>query len=174
MLLGRRHSTLTAASIALIGAAAPMASAEPWFHISFGNWGSHPRVIRQPACPPPVVVARPPVVVVRQPVVVRRVEVVPCDLRFTAYQARDTVIVIANGTDTTGGFETCLSSRTGRDFSTTVVLTNTSPAQCATQCVTPFEVSGSFRVRGCVRTVEVRVADRCLQVPVTQVQSLSS
>ena len=102
--------SLTAASLALIGAAAPLANAEPWFRLSFGDgWGSHGRgrhVVHQPpACPPPVVVLPPcpPPVVVRQ-------QVVPCDLRFAAYQTRDTVIVIVNGTNTSGGFTTCLSA----------------------------------------------------------------
>ena len=111
--------------------------------------------------------------VVPAPVVVRRVQVVPCDVRFTAYQTGDTVIVIVNGTNTSGGFETCLTTETHRDFTTSVVLRNLSPAQCATQCVTPFEVSGSFRVRGCVRSVEVRIADRCFQVPVTEIRQIS-
>src|SRR5262245_61014160 len=110
-----RRSLLTAASLALIGAAAPIASAEPWFRISFGDGWGRPRnrhVVRQPpACPPPVIVT--------PPVVVRRVEVVPCDLRFTAYQTGDTVIVIVNGTNTSGGFETCLTTDTNRNFSTT-------------------------------------------------------
>ena len=161
--VSRRSLTAFAAPLALLAASAPVFSANPW------TWTGRVRVQHRP----PIVVARgprhapPPVVIVRQ------VEAFPCELRLSAYQTRDTVIVMANGANGSAGYVTCLAVHGEHHLSPTVVLRNTAPAACVSQVVTPFEVTGSFRTRSCLRTLSVRVADRCIEVPVVQVPGIS-
>lgn len=162
--VSRRRLTAFAAPLALLAASAPVISADPWI------WSGQFRVQHRP----PIVVARgprhappPPVVIVRQ------MEAFPCELRLSAYQTRDIVIVVANGANGSAGYATCLTVHGEHDRSPTVVLRNTAPAACVSQVVTPFEVTGSFRTRSCLRTLSVRVADRCLEVPVVQVPGIS-
>ena len=156
------------APLAFLALAAPAANAEPWFHITFGDWGRRPQH-REPERRPPVVITRPVSV---RPEYRRPVEEVPCDLRFTAYQTRDTVILIATGENRSAGYATCLEV-CGDGFAPTVTLRNTTPRDACSQVISRFEVSGSFRAKDCLRTITVRVADRCFQVPVTEVRALS-
>lgn len=99
-------------------------------------------------------------------------EQVPANLQMTAYQARDTVIVIINGVNHTGGFTTTLSRVDSCDSSPDVNLCNIGPTDYCSGGATAFSVSGSFRVNREIRCITVRVAGQAYEVPVTCVQSL--
>ena len=160
-----RTTLVRSAALALIGVCAPLASAEPWFRISFGDHGR--------GRPGPVVIHRPEIH--RGPVVrYERCEVLPCDLRFTAYQAGDTVIIVATGTNRTAGFTTSFGRVDSDHRGATLTLCNLSAQDsCAAEVLTGFSVSGSFHARQALRCVSVRVAGQCFEVPVTQTQCLS-
>lgn len=101
-------------------------------------------------------------------------EVMPCDLSVTAYQSGDTVIVVATGTNRSGGFTTTLAICGARSATPEVLLGNSIRTdRCATQAITPFNVQGSFRTRHRLCTLRVKVAGECLTIPVTQVACLS-
>ncbi len=161
-----RTTLVRSAALALIGACAPLASAEPWWSFHFGN--DHGRRA-------PVIVQR-PVIVRERPVFVpaRRIEVLPADLHFSAYQAGDTVIVIAAGANRSSGFTTSFSAADVGAGTPALTLCNSAlDSDCATQCPTPFSTSASFHARHAVRCISVRVAGQCYEVPVTQTQCLS-
>lgn len=111
-----------------------------------------------------------------RPVVVRPAaapvcrEVMPCDLKLSAYQSGNTVIVIASGSNHTGGFRTTLTATDVHDGTPELVLCNLAPSGCATQCITTFESRASFETCHRLRCVKVRVAGQCLDVPVAQVK----
>lgn len=166
----RRRLALAGAPIALLGLAAPMlgAGADPWWiRAGFGHSRGHDQVVIRtgPVCDQRQVIVREPVCV----------EVIPFDLHFSAYQSQGTVIVVATGSNRTGGFETCLTGRDIHDSTPTLILRNTAPGRgvCVTQAITCFSVSASFYSRCALSTVTVRVADTCVEVPVVQVRSLS-
>jgi hypothetical protein len=107
---------------------------------------------------------------VRKPIVR---EVMPCDLSVTAYQSGGTVIVVAAGTNRTGGFTTTLAICGVRSGAPEVILSNSIRTdQCATQAITPFNVHGSFTTRHRLCSLKVKVAGECLTIPVTQVACL--
>jgi len=179
MFLAKNRSSLIAATLVALAAATPAFAAQPWFSFRLGDRPDRPvrssgpdRYHRpQPAvCPPPVVVYGHPQ---HRPIEYRAVEEAPCDLSFTAYQAGDTIILIARGTNRAAGYCTALTACDTRGSQPVVTLRNTSPNSCTAQVMTPFEVSGSFRAYGCVQTIEVRVAGACHRVCVTQVGRLS-
>ena len=154
------------APLAFLGLGASAVQADPWFRISFGDhgWG---RGHREPVCRPPVVIG-PEIRIERRPV-----EVVPCDLRFTAYQTGNTVLIFVSGENRSAGFTTCLAA-CDDGWAPTVTLRNTAPLDnCGAQVITRFEVSGSFEARHCLQRISVRVAGQCFEVPVSQVQRLS-
>jgi hypothetical protein len=156
-LLTPSRMAILGAPVMLAGLAAPMMGAGPWDW----HWGKHePRRVE-------VVVATPPPVVIVQPV-----DVAPCDLRITAYQARDTVMVMVNGSNATGGFTTSLAAIDTRDHCPELVLHNVRGGGFCTQAITPISLNAAFRSHGDVPSVKVRVADHVIVVPVRDVPSL--
>ncbi len=160
-----RTTLVRSAALALIGVCAPLASAEPWFRFSFDNgWhrGRAKVVVREPeVCRVP---ERPRYV---------RTEVLPCDLHFSAYQAGETVVVVATGTNRTAGFSTTFGSIGISQWSPVLALCNLSAeSDCVPQCPTPFSVSASFHARRDLRCFSIRVAGQVFEVPVTQTQCL--
>lgn len=150
---------MAAAPLALAGLAAPMMGAGP--HDWGLGWG------RREARRVEVVVGP------RAPVIVRRAaDVVPCDLRITAYQAHDTVFVMVSGTNTSGGYTTALSAIDTRDRCPELLLRNRPGDGCATQALTPFSLNGAFETRRSVSEIRVRVGDRVISVPVCGVACL--
>jgi hypothetical protein len=149
---------LLSAPLALAGLAAPMMAAAPadW------HFGRH-----EPRCAEVVVAPR--AIVRPAPVCV---DVVPCDLRIIAYQARDTVMVMVSGSNTTGGFTTSLAAIDTRDRTPEIVLRNTRPGGVCTQVITPISINAAFRAHGRVSSVKVRIADRVIVVPVCSVPAL--
>jgi hypothetical protein len=150
---------MVAAPVALAGLAAPMMGAGPYdWHI---GWGRHePRRVE--------VVVRPPA-----PVIIKRVvDVVPCDLRISAYQAHGTVFVMVKGTNTSGGYATSLSAIDTDDRCPKLCLHNTPAAGYATQVMTPISLNAAFRPGRSVSEVQVRVGDRVIAVPVSSVACL--
>lgn len=100
------------------------------------------------------------------------VNVAPHALDIDAYQSGDTVIVLARGDNTTGGFATSLERIVDGRFDGVVnlVLHNIGPAYTprtfrAEACV-PFSVSGGFRTDERVSEIKVIVAgvERCIPV----------
>jgi hypothetical protein len=158
-----RSTLVRNAALALIGISAPLASAEPWYRF---DWG-HGRRDRDR-----VVVVRQPEVVVVPERRIQRVEVLPCDLRFSAYQAGDTVIVNATGTNRGGGFSTDFSRLAGDHWGSTLTLCNLSPADRCAEVITPFSVSASFHAKPGLRCLTVRAAGQSFEVPITQAPCL--
>ena len=159
-----RTTLVRSAALALIGVCAPLASAEPWFRFHFGSGRGRPS---------PVVIHR--TEAHRWPAPrYERCEVLPCDLHFSAYQAGDTVIIVATGTNNTAGFSTSFGHAETDHRGATLTLCNLSAQDdCAARVPTAFSVSGSFHARQTLRCVSVRVAGQCFEVPVTQTQCLS-
>lgn len=157
--LSSSRIAMLAAPLALAGLAAPMMGAGPrdWH---FGLGRHEPRrvevVVRAPA---PVIVHRP-------------VDVMPCDLRITAYQARDTVFVMVSGTNTSGGYTTSLAAVDTRDRCPRLVLRNIPGDGCGTQALTPISINAAFRADRDVSEVQVRIGDRVISVPVCEVACL--
>lgn len=164
-----RHALL--AALAVLGASSPMLGDEPWF--KRGDWRGDRRDKGVHRVEPRRVPRTPVVVIGRTPVVheVRRDEA-PCSVSFTAYQAGETVILIARGSNPHAGYATSLSACTFHGGGAHVTLCNVAPAHCGAAVVTPFEVSGSFRSRECLRTIEVQVAGMCHHVSVIQVGAI--
>ena len=165
-----RNTLNRSAALALIGACAPLASADPWLRFQFGNDHSRREQvhIRGP------VVCREPQRPVFVPVRIQRVEVLPCDLQFSAYQSRDTVIIIASGTNRSAGFATSFGAIESGSWAPALTLCNLSPdSECAAQVVTPFSISASFHAHSALRCISVRIAGQCIEVPVTQTRCLS-
>jgi hypothetical protein len=162
-----RATLARTAALALIGACAPLASAEPWFSFHWGTWDHGRR---------PVVVQRVPVVrhePVFVPVRHQRVEVLPCDLRFAAYQSRDTVIITATGANRAAGFCTSLTACDMNGATPAITLLNSSPDECGAQVITPFSLTASIHSHRTLRCITIRAAGQCFEVPVTQAQCLS-
>src|SRR5437763_1466381 len=112
-----RRIALLAAPLALMGAAtSSVYAAGPWYHSRGPQVIIEPRVVFRADFPPQrVVLSRP-----------AYVDEVPAGLQMTAYQSRDRVIVLINGTNRGEGFRTALSDEGGG----TLVLHNTAPEGC--------------------------------------------
>jgi hypothetical protein len=95
-------------------------------------------------------------------------EVIPCDLHFSAYQSRDTVILVATGANRTGGFTTTFAPCDLNDRTPEVRLVNTPGRDACAQALTPFEVSTSFHSRYQLGCIKVVVAGHSYDVHVTQ------
>jgi hypothetical protein len=159
MMSGSRMA-MVAAPVAMAGLAAPMMGAGP--HDWHFGWGRYePRRVE-------VVVRPEPRCEVRR----ECVEVVPCDLRITAYQARDTVFVVVSGTNTSGGYTTSLAAVDTCGPCPRLQLRNTPGFGCATQALSPFTLNGAFRAERCVSEVQVRIGDRVISAPVCAVACL--
>lgn len=148
---------MLAAPLALAGLAAPMMGAGPW------DWHS-----RREGRRVEVVIGNPPRVVVRPAIV----DEVPCDLRITAYKAHDTIMVMVNGSNRTGGYMTSLSAIDTRGHCPELLLRNTRPTGMCTQAITPISLNGAFETRRSVSSIKVKVADRVIVVPVCEVACL--
>lgn len=99
----------------------------------------------------------------------RRIEEeVPCDLHLSAYQSRDTVILVATGSNRSGGFTTTFAPCDLNDRTPEVRLVNTPARDACTQGITPFDVSSSFHSRHQLGCIKVIVAGRSYDVHVKQ------
>lgn len=117
---------------------------------------------------------RPPVYRVEQPPVIA--ELAPRALELQAFQAGDTVIILARGENTTAGFTTSLEREWDRhiDGAARVTLRNFGPIYNSprAQVCTPFSVSGGFETHERLAEIKVIVAgqERCL--PVMQISQM--
>ena len=150
-----------AAGLSALALMAPAAEAGPW------PWGrSHgTRVVIQPRIVIHGGYERPHY----QPVC----DVVPADLKFTAFRSRDTVMVFATGTNHQAGFTTALTDVDAQGWNTVVTLRNTPRGgPCADMC-SPFSVSAAICMRTNTRCLTVRVAGQSFEVPIVEVQTIS-
>jgi hypothetical protein len=125
---------------------------------------------------PPIARPRPQVVVVGRPEPVRHVHVheeMPQDLCVTAYQTGDKVLVLITGKNRSSGYTTCLTDVDASCDIPTLRLRNTSPDCVVTQCETGFSLNAAICSRRQLCTIRLIVAGRTIDVPVTQVQTLS-
>ncbi len=132
--------------------------------------GTPPIIIREP------VVVRGPVVSRPRPqhvVVAQPCDVMPQDLRITAYQTHDRVIVLITGTNHSAGYATSLTDVDTSCEVPTLTLRNTAPMHASAQCLTGFSLNAAVRSRETLCTIRVLVAGRTVEVPVTQVPTLS-
>lgn len=161
-----RVSRLTAAALCLVALGAPLMGA------GIDGWGKrHGRSSPQVVSRVEVNIGFPSPF--RQPVVVRHgEEVLPGDLRLTAYQSGDTVIVVATGTNRSTGFNTAFVGQDVHDRSPELRLMNTSRGEPCAQVLTAFEVSASFHTRHRVECIRVIVAGRAFDVHAVQTPSL--
>jgi hypothetical protein len=164
----RTSVSVLASALAVVGAASPVLAQDSWFRIVLG--GGHREHDRRP-----VVISRPrhDGTICRPEPVCKPIEEFPCDLSFTAYQAGDTVILVARGSNRAAGFCTSLSASEGWGRSHEIVLHNVAPVQCGGQYRSTFEVNGSFTSCERLQCLKVRIADQCREVPVTQVGRIS-
>jgi hypothetical protein len=152
--LTARRIALVAAPLAVLGAAASTAAAAD------GHWGyrSHgPTLVIQAQIPAPVVIVEHRVVC----------DEVPAGLQMSAYQSKDRVIVVINGTNRGAGFHTSLSA-----FGNSFVLHNLAPEPGCRDGACSFTITGSICAGRDVRQVCVRIGERTFEVPVTCVPSL--
>jgi hypothetical protein len=100
-------------------------------------------------------------------------DMMPMDLKIEAYRSRDTVMLFVTGSNRTSGFTTALTGCDTAGWSPTVTLRNT-PGQgaCADVC-TAFSLNAALRLTRNAHCIQVRVADRTIDVPIREVQSLS-
>src|SRR5262249_6403762 len=152
--LTARRIALVAAPLAILGAVVPTAAAadrDGWW------WRSRrerPTVVIHADIGVPVVVGR----------CERRVvcDEVPAGLQMSAYQSRERVIVIINGTNRAAGFRTSLTAA-----GPALVLHNTAPEDGCREGACSFTITGSICSPRELRQVCVRIGDRTFDVPVT-------
>ncbi len=161
----RSRLAFAGATLAAVGAAAPLMGAGPW------DWqrGPHGREIEVRIEP------RREVRIEYRPQVlaIAPIEVAPCDVNITAYQSHGTIMVFATGTNRTGGFGTALRALDCRDASPRIQLSNVAPCGYTTQCLTPFSINAALHIDRCVSTIEVVSGGRVICVPVQQVAGIS-
>jgi hypothetical protein len=127
-------------------------------------------IVRQP----PVVISQPAPVIISQPVVVRTYsDVAPSQIGFQAYQSRDTVILVVNGTNFGAGYSTSLTAADCAGWTPTVIMRNTPTCETDRSYSTPFSISASLRVTHSVSSVRVTLAGQTYEVPVVEAPSLS-
>lgn len=131
------------------------------------RWG-FPREHRPVVIERPVYVERP--VVVATPVYTIS-DVVPTDLKISAFRSRGVVMVFIEGTNATAGYTTTLQVQDSRDGCTTLVMHNTSPATAVGACSTPFSINGSVHAPF-GSSITVRIGASTLQAPIVEVPSL--
>jgi hypothetical protein len=119
---------------------------------------------------------RPQVVVVSRPEPVRHVHVhdeMPRDLCATAYQTGDKVIILITGKNRGSGYTTCLTEVDTSCDIPTVRLRNTTPDCAVSECETGFSLNAAICSRKQLCTIHLLVGGKIIDVPVTQVQTLS-
>ena len=154
--LVRSRAGLIAGSLALAASAAPLMGAGPW---DWTRRGTHREIIvrdEHRAYP----IARP-------------IEIEPCNVQFTAFQSRDTVMIFATGSNRSGGFTTSLSALDTRGHSVTLKLCNIYTPGCGTQAITGFSINAAIHADCALSTVDIRVGGRVICVPVSQVACIS-
>lgn len=116
---------------------------------------------------------RPPAVVGR-PIEYRPVyaDVTPADLRVTAYQSGETVILVVSGVNHQAGYTTFLSAGDLRGSRPDVVLTNRPGGDFCATAVTPFSITRSFRACERISAVMLHIGGQCFAVPVVQAPCL--
>ncbi len=154
--LTHSRAGLAAASLAIAASAAPLMGAGPW------EWRSRPSHKEIIVCEEdrPSIIAQP-------------IDVAPCEIQFAAYQSRDTIMIFATGANSTGGFNTSLRALDTRGHTLRLQLCNLAPIGLATQCITPFSLNAAIHAKRGVCTIDVRVGDRLICVPVVQVALIS-
>ena len=161
----RSRLAFAAATLAAVGAAAPLMGAGPW------DWrrGPHGREIEVRIEP-----RREVRVEVRpQVVAIAPIEVAPCDVNLTAYQSGSTIMIFATGTNLTGGYGTALRALNTRGQIPTIRLSNIAPCGYSTQCITPFSTKAALHIDRCVSKIDVLVGTRTICIPVQEVAGIS-
>lgn len=125
--------------------------------------GTPPVIVRER-----VVVSRPAPVVISQPC-----DVMPENLSVTAYQTQDRVIVLITGSNRSAGYTTCLTEVDTSCEIPTLTMRNTAPTRSSAHCMTGFNLNAAVRSRETLCTIRLLVAGQTVEVPVTQVPSLS-
>ena len=161
-----RRIALIVAPLAVLGAVVSTASAggggggggEPWWHRS----SRRPAVVIHAEFPGPrVVISRP----------VECVDEVPAGLQMQAYQSKDRVIIVINGTNRGAGFRTALTAA-GDGRSEFLVLHNSAPYEGCREGACSFTVTAAICASRELSRVCVRIGDRSFDVPVTCVPSI--
>jgi hypothetical protein len=166
--LTARRIALVAAPLAILGAVVPAADAADRDGRG-GGWGWSWGHSRRPEAPAVVIHAT-----IGGPIVVSRpaprviYDEVPAGLQLTAYQSKDRVIVLINGTNRAAGFRTSLSA-----LGDTLVLHNIAPEDGCRGGPSSFTLSGSICSPRELHQVCVRIGDRSFEVPVTCVPALT-
>lgn len=160
--LTARRFALVAAPLAILGAAVPAADAAD----RDGWWWGRGRHEERTSVGVHVDIGIPVVIAHPAPRVIY--DEVPAGLGFTAYQSRDRVIVLINGTNRAAGFRTSLSAA-----GDALVLHNLVPDDGCRGGPSAFTISGSICSPRELHQVCVRIGDRSFEVPVTCIPTLS-
>ena len=97
----------------------------------------------------------------------------PENLSVTAYQTQDRVIVLITGSNRSAGYTTCLTEVDTSCEIPTLTMRNTAPTRSSAHCMTGFNLNAAVRSRETLCTIRLLVAGQTVEVPVTQVPSLS-
>lgn len=100
-------------------------------------------------------------------------DVMPMDMKIQAYRSRDTVMLFVTGSNRTSGFTTALTGCDTSGWSPTVTLRNTPAAGACADVCTAFSLNAALRLTRNATCIQLRVADRTIDVPIQDVQSLS-
>lgn len=92
----------------------------------------------------------------------------PYELALAAYQVGDRLLLVARGSNSTGGF----TMRLERRGSGEIVLRNVPPKEAAIQVISPFELAGWFAVEGRPEMLHVHVASDAHTVVVRRAERL--
>lgn len=92
----------------------------------------------------------------------------PYELALEVYQVGDRLLVVARGSNSTGGF----TMRLERRGSGEIVLRNVPPKEAAIQVISPFELAGWFAIEGRPQMLRVNVASDSHTVVVRKAERL--
>lgn len=100
-------------------------------------------------------------------------DVMPAVVSLQAFRVRDSVLVVARGSNPTGGFQTALE-RVHWNGGARVVLRNVPPppGSFVTEAFTGFDVSGYVRVRRPINDLTITIAGRHYRVPVQDIDEI--
>lgn len=100
-------------------------------------------------------------------------DIMPMDLKIQAYRSRETVMLFVTGSNRSAGFTTALAACDTSGWSPTVTLRNTPGHGVCAEVCTAFSLNAALRLTRNAHCIQVRIADRTIDVPIQEVQSLS-